>query len=265
MNFAIFKNTLKRNWKLLLIFFCLLAFYQGVIISLIDPDDMSEIQQLFGTMDYMLEAFSISIESMTSPLAYTASVFFSVLVMALTMVFYLIQANSLIAKQVDNSSLVCTLAAPVKRSTLAVTYGIYLIFSMFVLFAGVFISGTAMLSRYGEFDILAYLNLVGVTFFLCSCVAMLSYFLSVAFCDSKLGTGLGTGVPIALLFFVMLGSAGGEEVEWIEKITPFGYLDSVGIVSGKVDTQWMYLAFGAAIIILLSATVFVFNRKRLPI
>ncbi|MEG0338925.1 MAG: hypothetical protein RR573_03310, partial [Oscillospiraceae bacterium] len=111
----------------------------------------------------------------------------------------------------------------------------------------------------------SYLNLVAVTFLLTTMVAMLSYFFSVAFCDSKLGTGLAAGFPIALVVINMLGGVGGEKTEFLTKLSPFGWLDSVGIVNGTVDTLWAYFAFGGAIIVILFASAFVFNKKRLPI
>ncbi len=265
MSLTIFKYLLKRNWKLLFVFLLVLCMYLSIIISLINPDDMKEIQELFGTMENFMGAFSIDIAAMTSPLNYTASTFFSVLVMAFTMVFYILQSNSLIAKQVNDTSLSCTLSAPVTRNTLVLTCGGYLIFSMIVLFLGIFICGSVMLHLYGPFDIWAYANLVGVTFTLCTSVAMLSYFLSLAFCGEKMGTALTVGVPIALLFIQIISGAGGEKTEWLSKITPFGYLDSVGIVSGEVSTLGSYLVFGGAILLLLAASVFVFNRKRLSI
>ena len=91
MNLTIFINTLKRNWKLLLIFVVVLSFYFGVIVSLANPQDMTEVRELYGTMGDMLKAFSIDIEAMTTPLSYAASTFFGVLVLAFTMVFYIIQ------------------------------------------------------------------------------------------------------------------------------------------------------------------------------
>lgn len=265
MNRTIFFNTFKRNWKLLLIFLIILCMYLSIIISLIDPEDMTKVQALFGTMAGFMDAFAIDISAMTSPLNYTASTFFGVLVMGFTMVFYVIQTNRLILKSVDDTSLACTLSAPVKRSTLVLTYGLYLVFSMLILFVGIFICGCGMLSMYGEFDVGAYANLVGVTFCLCTAVAMLSYFVYVACCGNKLGIGLTTGAPIALLFLQILGGAGKEQTEWLSKITPFGYLDSVGIVTGEVSTWGLYLVFLGAVIVLLAASVYVFNRKQLSI
>lgn len=263
MSRTIFKNMFRRNWKLTVIFLALLCMYLSVIISLIEPDDMEKVQGLFTALEGFMGVFSIEIEAMTSPLNYTASTFFSVLVMAFTMVFYVIQARALIARQVEDTSIVCTLSAPVKRSTLVLTGGVYLIFSMTVIFLGILGCGSGMLSLYGEFDMAAYANLVGVTFCLCTAVAMLSYFLSAAFCGSTLGSRLSVGIPIAFLFIQMMSGAGGEQTEWMSKITPFGYLDSVGIVTGDVSTGGMYAVFAGAVIVLLLASVFVFNRKRL--
>lgn len=267
MSLTIFKNTLRRNYKLLVIFAVVMGFYLSVIISLIDPVNMKEIQELFGAMESYLDAFGISIEDMTTPLNYTASVFFSVIVMAFTMVFYVIQSNALLGKSVDDTSLSYTLSAPVTRTRLVVTQAVYLIFSMFVLFAVIWGIGTAFLSSFEEFefDFGAYLNLVCVTFFLSTAIAMLSFFLSVAFCGSKLGVGLATGVPIALLFMSVMGGAGGDKTRWLQKVSPFGWLDSVGIVSGRVETWWMYIAFAGAILVFFVAAIIVFNRKRLPI
>ena len=125
MSLTIFKNTLRRNYKLLVIFAVVMGFYLSVIISLIDPVNMKEIQELFGAMESYLDAFGISIEDMTTPLNYTASVFFSVIVMAFTMVFYVIQSNALLGKSVDDTSLSYTLSAPVTRTRLvAVTQAV---------------------------------------------------------------------------------------------------------------------------------------------
>lgn len=265
MNLTIFKHTLKRNWMLLAVFLTVLCLYLSIIISLIDPNDMAEVQNLFGTMEGFMGIFSIEIAAMTSPLSYTASTFFSVLVMAFTMVFYVIQAHRLIAKPVDDTSLACTLSAPVKRSTLIFTQGAYLVFSMLVLFAGILLCGSLMLGTYGAFDFGAYANLVGVCFCLCTAVAMLSFFLSVAFCGSRLAAGLTAGVPIALLFLQMASGAGGEQTAFLAKLTPFGYLDSVGIVNGDVSVWPLYAVFLGAIVLLLAASAFVFRRKRLPL
>lgn len=265
MNWTIFKNTWKQNWKLVLIFLGVLCLYLGVIIGICDPNDMAEVAALYGSIESFLGPFGIDISAYTSPLNYTASTFFSILVMAFTMVFYVIQATALIAKPVDDTSIVCTLAAPVKRSELVLTRGVYLICAMAVLFLGILATGGGVLASYGEFDFAAYCELVAFSYVLCTAVAMLSYFLSVAFCDSKLGVTTAVAVPMGLMVLAMVGSAGGEKLEWMKEITPFGWLDGVGIVTGEVETLGTGLGLAAAILVLLGASVWIFNKKRLPV
>ncbi|MEG0189749.1 MAG: hypothetical protein RR681_01020 [Lachnospiraceae bacterium] len=269
MSFTLFKDTFKRSFKLLLIFACVFCLYLGVIISLIDPKDMTQVRELYGAMGGFMDAFGIDISAMTDPLAYTASTFYALIVMVFTMVFYVIQNMSLIAKPVDTGSMAYTLSMPISRTKVALTQGIYLIFAMAVHAVLMFTVGAGILSTMSDYLqenwFFTYLNLVAVTFLLTTMVAMLSYFFSVAFCDSKLGTGLAAGVPIALIVVNMLGGVGGEKTEFLTKLTPFGWLDSVEIVNGSVETLWAYLAFGGAIVVILFASAFVFGRKRLPI
>lgn len=269
MSFTLFKNTFKRNWVLLLIFGFVLCMYLGIIIMLIEPADMAKIQDLFGVMGGMLPAFGIDMAAMTNPLSYTASTFYGLMVMAFTMVFYVIQVGRLIAKPVDTGSMAYTLSMPISRAGVALTQGVYLVFAMLVHALAMFGVGTAILSTMSDYMpenwVASFLQLVAVTFCLTTAMAMLSYFFSVAFCDSKLGVSLATGVPIAFLLMSMLGGAGGKQLEWLKKITPFGWLESVDIVNGKAETWWMYLVFGAAIVALLAASVLVFRKKRLPI
>lgn len=269
MSFTLFKNTLKRNWMLLVIFMFLLCSYLGIIISLIDPEDMAQIRELFGTMGSFMDVFGINISAMTDPLAYTASTFFALLVMIFTMVFYIIQNIELIAKPVDTGSMAYTLSMPISRAKVALTQGIYLIFAMAVHSLAMFAVGAGFLSSMSEYLqedwLFSFLNLVALTFMLTTTIALLSYFLSVAFCDSKLGSRLAISVPITLMLMSMLGGVGGEQTRWLKNSSPFGWLDGVGIINGAVETWWMYPVFGSAILFLLAASVFTFKRKQLPI
>lgn len=265
MNKTLIMNTIKRNWKLLLIFFAVLSVYLAIIILLIDPQDMEKVRELYGAMGGMLGAFGISIEAMTSPLSYTASSFFGILVMAFTMVFYIIQSSRLIAKPVDDNSIVYTLTMPISRTKLIVTQAVYLIASIFVIFAGILVVGTICLANLGDFNFGIYLNLVILFFLLCTVMAMLSFFFSVAFCDSKKGTALASGLPIGLLILSMLGGAGGDKTQWLMRISPFGWIDAVAVVNGSVSTWWMYPVFISLIAVLFAASMIVFNKKRLPV
>lgn len=264
MNKIIFLDTLKQSYKLMIIFVCVLSLYLTCIIAIATPEDMSEIGEIFTFVEDYLGVFGIDVLQFTSVLNYTASVFFGVLVMAFTMVFYVMQSVALIAKPVENGSLANTLALPIKRRYVAFTKGVYLIFSIMVLFFVIFIVGTVAIYVQEEFEILRYLDLVAVTCLLCCSVAMMSYFFSVAFCTTRLGSSLATFVPIGFFFMSIIGGL-SEETEFLKKFTPFSALDSVGIVTGEVNTFVLYIVFTVIIAVLLTASSYVFERKNLSI
>ncbi len=259
---AIFFDTFKRNYKLLLIFILVLNLYQGVIISIADPKDMSQIAQMFEFVEPYLGAFGINIAEFSSVLNYTASVFFGVLAMAFAMVFYVIQSTSLIAKQVADTSISNILMTPIKRANLVVIKGLYLMFSICVLFLSIFISGSVLIGFAEDIDVLAYLNLVSINCALACVVAMLSYFFSVVFCHDKWGVNLAVAVPIALIFLSILGGA-DENLSFIKNLSPFGRIDAVSVVTGDINTLPYYIAFTLLSAALLLVCAKVFERKNL--
>ncbi len=261
---AIFFDTLKRNYKLLLIFILVLNLYQGTIISLADPQDMSQMVQMFEFAAPYLDAFGINTAEFSSVLNYTASVFFGVLVMAFTMVFYVIQSTALIAKPVADTSIANLLMTPVKRTNLVIIKGLYLLFSISLLFLSVFITGTVLISLSEDFDVLAYLNLVFVNCALACMVAMLSYFFSVVFCHNKWGVNLAVAVPIALIFMNILGGV-GEDLSFIKNLSPFGHINAVDVATGDINTLPYYILFISLSLILLISSAQIFKRKNLCI
>lgn len=265
MNIQLLKYTLKRNWKFLAIFFCVMMMYLSILIGMINPEDMQKIKDLFGTMGSFLSAFGINTETMTDPLSYTASTFFGMLVMCFSMIYYLIVINLLIVKPVDDNSLAYDLSLPISRTKFLLTQIFYLVITIFVLYLGILIVGSIMLNIMGNFDFNAYLNLVGVTFCLNIMIAMACLLLAIVFCTSKKANTIIIGFPIGLLLLSMLGGAGGEKIAWLKRITPFGWIESVDIVNHKVSTWWMYLIFILGTFIIGYISIWCFKRKKLPI
>lgn len=264
MSRVLFKNTLRRMWMLAVGFTGILIMYQSIIISLIDPENMSEIQSLFSVAEGMLDVFGMDITAMTSPLAYTASTFFGMLALAFPMIYYCILNNSLIAKGVENTSIAYTLTAPIKRTTVVITQGLYLISSLVFIFIGVFISGVIMLATKDVTDFWSYANLCGITMVICIFVAVFSYLLTVVFCSSKLSLALGAGVPIAFILLNMISNV-DESVGFLAKLTPFGYVDPVDVVMGDQSVLGLYIVFISLTVLCIAAAAKVFKNKNLAI
>ncbi len=264
MNFVIFKDTFKRNYKLMIFFCMILSLYLSAIIYFIEPEDMASIADVFGLAEGLLGPLGINLNEFTSPLNYTASVFFGILMSAFTLAFYTIQNQGLLVKRVDDSSIVDTLAMPVKRSEFVIAKIVYLLFSMSILFLAIFLTGAFQLSLLGDFEVGKYLLLVVVSYLLCTFVAMVSFFLSVLFCTSSLGANLSVAVPLTFLITEVIAGV-SEDISFLSHFTPFGYLDSVGIVTGEVNTSYLMGFFFIGILVLSVLSVKVFDNKNLPI
>ncbi len=262
---ALFLNTLKRNYKFLLIISAVLCFYLTVIIYMVDPDDMAKIQEMFAMFEDMMNAFGMDVDAMTDLLSYVASTFFTTLIMAFCMVFYILQANRLVAKQVADNSLCYTLSMPISRTKFILTQAIYLICAMLFMYVLMFLNGLICMNTVAKIDNLAYFNLCALSFLLNTALAMAVLFVSICCCtNSKLGY-VSAVLPIALLLLYMLGSAGGESFEFLTVISPYGWIDAVAIANNRIDIWWMYIVFVAIIAIFTALSVAVFKNKRLPI
>lgn len=152
----IFKQTLKSNYVLWIIFTAILCVFSAMTIVTYDPslissmmDMMSDIMADTGMADMMGNRMN----NMTSLLGMLSSGFYSMLAIILRLIYIIITANSLIASQVDKGSMAYLLSTPIKRSTVVKTQATYLITSLVCIFAAVTIVGlcTVQLRQGGVF------------------------------------------------------------------------------------------------------------------
>jgi len=136
----IFKQTLKSNYILWLIFTAILCVFSAVIIITYDPSIMSSMMDMVEEMG-MADMMGDRMSGMTSLLGTLGNSFYSMLAVILPLIFIIITANSLVASQVDRGSMAYLLSTPTKRSTVVRTQGIYLITSILCMFLVVTIVG----------------------------------------------------------------------------------------------------------------------------
>lgn len=112
-------------------------------------------------------------------------------------------------------------------------------------------------------DVAQFLRLNVTTMLVNMFVMMVVFLFSAIFNDAKYSVGFGSGVPIMFLLLNMLANA-SDEARILGKLTPYGYYDSVQVVQGG-DTLVVNIAFIIGALVLLWASVVIFNRKRLPL
>jgi len=265
MSLTLFKNTLRRNWILLLIFFAVLTMYTAVMIFIYNPDDLKAIESMMEIFPKELfDAFGFS-DVIGELTAYLASWLYGMLMFAFPMVYCIILGHRLVAKSVDNGSMAYLLSTPNSRVKIIITQGIYALLSVVVLFALLFGVGVAVSHlRFPDLlDIGAYLKLNVTTMIVNMVVMMITFFFSCLFNESRFSLGFGSGIPIAFMLMNMLGGV-SEDVAILKDISIYGLYDPVELVKGS-DVLPQNLLYISIIVILFIASVIVFKRKRLPL
>ena len=126
---AIFKQTLKANLKLWIIFTIITSAMLGLLIAVFEPSTIS-------SMTNMVEGTPLAdLLKSTTFLGMLSSTFYSLHGILLPIIYIIMTANSLIASQVDRGSMAYLLSTPTKRSTVVLTQAVYLIVALVVMLA----------------------------------------------------------------------------------------------------------------------------------
>lgn len=138
-NKTIFKQTLKSNYKLWLVFTGILCTLSCIIIATYNPQAMNEM--LTVLQDTMGDALAGRLEGATSLLGMLGNNFYGMIACLLPLIYIIITANNLVASQVDRGSMAYTLSTPIKRAKVVGTQAIYLLLSIVAMVGTMIIVG----------------------------------------------------------------------------------------------------------------------------
>ena len=140
---SVFKQTLRQNWKLWLIFTVVAAGIAAAIINTFDPHAMRLAMQAFGPdgpgagMGGGPLGTGTSRFGMLTIPDLMASGYYAMLGLIMPLVYVIITANTLIALQIDRGSMAYTLSTPVTRLQVVFTQAVYLIVALLAMFSAV--------------------------------------------------------------------------------------------------------------------------------
>ncbi|MFL0401247.1 ABC transporter permease subunit [Bacillus nitratireducens] len=257
---AIFKQTLKANLKLWIIFTIITSAMLAVMIAVFEPTTIT------GMTDMMKGTPLADMLKTTTFLGMLASTFYSMHGILLPVIFIIMTANSLIASQVDRGSMAYLLSTPTKRSTVVRTQALYLITSlvmMFIIVTGVGLAAIQIFQSNVDINISDFLMLNLGLFLLMFATSGISFFFSCLFNLSKNSLALGAGIPIAFFLFQLMGqiSKSLEKVKYISLNTLF---DTDAILSGGNIAIPFIILIGVGIVLYVLG-MRVFQQKDLPL
>ncbi|MCM3756529.1 ABC transporter permease [Sporosarcina aquimarina] len=260
INGTIFKQTLRSNVKLWLMFTIVLSILQVVMIAVFDASTLENVGGLVeGTPLAGLLA-------QTTLLSMLASTFYSIHGVIFPIIFIIMTANSLIASQVDRGSMAYLLSTPTKRSTIIMTQAIYLIMALIVMFLIETVAGIVSIQVFqSDTDIVVsdFVMLNLGLLLLMFAISGISFFFS-SYCNlTKNSLAFGAGIPIAFFLFHLLSTV-DQSLDVLNYFTINALFDTTAILEG--ENYWWKLSVLLGIgIVLYIASLEVFKRKDLPL
>jgi len=262
----LFKQALKSNYKLILIFMGVLAMYISIMVTMYDPSGANSMQELLDMkLSGFAEAFGLSIPD-TSLIGFLSSYFYGFLIIMFPMIFDIILANKLISKQVDKGSMSNLLSTPNTRNKISITYMAFTLSSVTFLIIFTTILGIVVSeSKFsGQLDISKFILVNFGALLLHYAISGICFFASCVFNETKNSLAVGAGVPIAFMIIQMLANMGGK-LENFKYATMLTLYNSDAIVKGSASVMPSLIALAVIAIVLYGTGIWIFNKKDLPI
>lgn len=259
-NKTIFKQTLKSNLKLWIIFTAILTLILFLLVAIFEPATISGMtDMLAGTpLEELLQNTTFN--------GMMASTFFAIHGPLLQVVFIIMTANSLIAAQIDRGSMAYLLATPIKRSTIVRTQALYLftaLTAMFAVMTGIGLLGIHLFQSSSDIDIPVFLTLILGNYLLMFATSSISFFFSCVFNLSKNSLAFGAGIPLAFFLLHLMGDM-SDTLRGMRYLSLNTLFNTEHILSGdSIITASLALVSVGTILYL--AGIEVFKRKDLPL
>lgn len=259
-SFAIFKQTLKANMKMLI---AVTIATSLMLLAMIAVFDASTIKSLGSTLGSTGLIHSSALDPFLSMLG---STFFSMQGVLLPVIFIVLTANGLLAAQVDKGSMAYLLSTPTKRTTIVRTQGMFLILSLILMFAvvtGVGIIGIHQFQSGVDIDMTKYYQLILGLFLLMFATSGISFFASSLFNLSKNSLLLGAGLPV-VFFLLHLMATASSSLDFLKYFTLNSLFDTTAVLQGDNIVR-NFSILGVIGLVFYFSSLFVFDKKDLPL
>jgi len=264
-NLSLYKREMKISLKLFVIILSVLAIYIILIIGMYNPDMQKTLGEIVELMPELMTAFGMSAYA-SSLMEFLVSYLYGMLLIVLPLLFCILRSNALIAKYVEQGSMVYLVAAPVKRRTVALTQCLVLVSCITMICVCVSVVQIAAARFYfpAELDIPGLLEMnTGLMCLLLFCSGF-CFLCSCLFSDTRHSTAFGAGIPVLMYLVQMLSNTGGK-LEWLRYLTFFTLFNPNGILQGESAAVAGIIILFTGAVLLFSAGITVFCYKDLHI
>lgn len=265
ISLPLFKRSLFSSWKLLLIFFALIAMYTAVIVYMYDPALAHMLNDYQQALSGFMSAMGMT-GAATNLLEFMHIYLYGFIMLVFPAAFTVVLAVRFIVRCNDSGAMACLLATPNSRMKLIVTLAVSMLLCITLLLGlatalGIF-CGWAMFP--GELDIGRYLALNGALLLLHWALCAFIFFAACVFHETKWFYLAGVGLPVLFFLFNMLGNMGGD-LAWLRALSLFSLFPGASIVAGTADGLWKLAVLGGVCLLFFPLGALWFKKKDLPL
>ena len=238
-NGVYFRQVIKSNIRLLIIFTAALSVFMAMMIYVFTPETVESLKNLKGsTMGKMTGKITL--------VNFIANSFYAGNAIIFPMAYSIAVGNRLIAEKVDKGGMAGLLATPMTRNQVSGTGGLYFI---------IFQPDALEIKKFIMLNVgmlLYHLLISGICFF-ASCV----------FNTSRHSLMIGAGLPL-FFFITHILVLLSENLSYLKYVTANTLFDSEAILDGK-GYGIKFAAMGISALVLYVVGIMRFKRKDLPL
>ena len=235
MKFTLFLHEIKRNKISLIVWSYALAFMLGVCVFIYPEmqSQMGDLSTMFSDMGAFTEAFGMDTLNFGEFMGYFGVEIGNTLGLGGALMAGIIGISALSKEERDGTSEIL-LTLPVSRVQVVLEKLLFCIFHIFAVNAAAVIFSTIGIAAIDVEADAGKIALIFLSNFLMQLEIMAITF-GISACLDKNSIGIGIGISFGLYFLNILANL-EDSLEFIGKITPFGYASSAYIIEhGKID------------------------------
>lgn len=261
INWSLFKQDIKSNYKILLIFMAILAMYISMITSMFDPKLGSALENFSKSMPQLMSMFGMNAVA-TTLIGFLSTYLYGFILLIFPMVFTIIVSNRLVTRHVDKGSMAYLLASPNKRSTIVMTQIKALVLGLFIIITFCTILGLVISEMMfpGDLDKGKFIILNLGVLILHYAIGGFCMLVACASSDSKYSIAIGAGIPAVEYLLQMIANM-GEKFEDLKYGTFFTLFNPESIIKGDSSAYIMIAILFVVGVILYAAAIYVFCKK----
>lgn len=265
INLTLFKKEWLSNWKIIVIFICILSLYMGMILYMYNPDLSALMNSMMEAMPGIFDAVGMSYVG-NRLIDFCVQYLYGFILLVFPSVFIIIVSNKLICKYVDTGSMAYLLASPNKRRKICLTQWFSLNSFVLALIAYITIFSIIVSNLLfpNELDIQAFLllnvGLFALYFFISSFCFMISCCLNES--DKVIGI---CGAFLFLSYVFQAISNMGDKTEFFQYLTFLNLFQPITIINNFSE---QLLPLGGLFLggLLMSVIgIIVFSKRDLPL